>query len=87
MKTMDPQSTLNNQKLQVVYPDLLCRDWIAAGTNGPSGEEEIPEPDPDLEETVKEEYEYLRNRLKEELGREPTDEELDEWLRRHTEAY
>jgi hypothetical protein len=87
MKAMEPQSTLNNHKLLVVNADLSCRAWFAAGIDGATGEEETPEPDPDLKEAVKEEYEYLRNRLKEELGREPTDEELDEWLRRHTEAY
>lgn len=25
--------------------------------------------------------------LRDELGREPTEEELDEWLRQHTEGY
>jgi hypothetical protein len=25
--------------------------------------------------------------LRQELGREPTEEELDEWLRQHTEGY
>ncbi|MDQ1522886.1 MAG: hypothetical protein QOE47_810, partial [Pyrinomonadaceae bacterium] len=29
----------------------------------------------------------LRGRLRDELGREPTDEELNEWLREHTEGY
>ncbi|HEX8138555.1 MAG TPA: hypothetical protein VF544_13390 [Pyrinomonadaceae bacterium] len=33
------------------------------------------------------EREYVRERLREELGREPAQEELDEWLRRHTEGY
>ena len=33
------------------------------------------------------EHEYLHQRLREELGREPTEEELDEWLRQHTEGY
>lgn len=33
------------------------------------------------------EHEYLLKRLREELGREPTEEELDEWLRQHTEGY
>jgi DNA-directed RNA polymerase specialized sigma subunit len=29
----------------------------------------------------------VRQRLREELQREPTDEEVDQWLRRHTEGY
>jgi hypothetical protein len=33
------------------------------------------------------EHEYLHQRLREELGREPSEEELDEWLRQHTEGY
>lgn len=43
--------------------------------------------DAPLEETVRQEHEYLRNRLREELKREPTEEELSEWLRQHTEGY
>lgn len=41
----------------------------------------------ELEEAVRSEREYVRERLRQELGREPTDEELDEWLRQHTEGY
>jgi hypothetical protein len=42
---------------------------------------------PELEEASKAEHEYLHQRLREELAREPTEEELDEWLREHTEGY
>jgi hypothetical protein len=84
---MDPQSSLSDCKLSILSFDMFHRGWTATGTEGTNGEGERPEPDPDLKEAVQEEYEYLRNRLQEELGREPTDEELDEWLRRHTEAY
>ena len=45
------------------------------------------ESDGELEEVAQTEHEYLHERLREELGREPTEEELDEWLRRHTEGY
>jgi Mlc titration factor MtfA (ptsG expression regulator) len=51
---------------------------------------ETPAPDPidsPLEETVREEREYVRRRLREELQREPTEDEVDDWLRRHTEGY
>ena len=40
-----------------------------------------------LEETARREQEYLRERLRQELGREPTEGELSEWLRQHTEGY
>ena len=41
----------------------------------------------DLSDAVNGEQDFLRTRLTEELGREPTQEELDEWLREHTESY
>jgi hypothetical protein len=41
----------------------------------------------ELSEVAQTEHEYLHERLREELGREPTEEELDEWLRQHTEGY
>ena len=40
-----------------------------------------------LEDVVEDEQEYLRERLRDELKREPTEAELDEWQRRHTEGY
>lgn len=40
-----------------------------------------------LSEVALEEEKFVRERLREELGREPTREELDEWLREHTESY
>ena len=43
--------------------------------------------DATLEDAAEREQEYLRQRLREELGREPTEEELNEWLREHTEGY
>jgi len=45
------------------------------------------ERDAELEGLALTEHEYLHQRLREELGREPTEEELDEWLRQHTEGY
>ena len=41
----------------------------------------------ELGEVARTEHEYLHQRLRQELGREPTEEELDEWLRQHTEGY
>ncbi|HEY0100217.1 MAG TPA: hypothetical protein VGB76_14805 [Pyrinomonadaceae bacterium] len=43
--------------------------------------------DATLEDVAEREHEYLRTRLREELQREPTEEELDEWLRKHTEGH
>ncbi len=40
-----------------------------------------------LEDIAQSEHKYLHQRLREDLGREPTEEELDEWLRQHTEGY
>ena len=52
--------------------------------------EESPAPeetDTGLEDAARTERDYVRQRLREELGREPTESELDEWLRQHTEGY
>ena len=43
--------------------------------------------DDSLDEAARNEGEYLRGRLRDELGREPTEAELNEWLRQHTEGY
>lgn len=43
--------------------------------------------DDSLDEAAETEREYVRRRLRDELGREPSEEEVDEWLRRHTEGY
>lgn len=41
----------------------------------------------ELSDVADTEHEYLHERLRKELGREPTEEELDQWLRQHTEGY
>ena len=41
----------------------------------------------ELANVAKEEQEFVRQALTAELGREPTEEELNEWLREHTESY
>ena len=40
-----------------------------------------------LEDVAQTEHAYLHQRLREDLGREPTEKELDDWLRQHTEGY
>ena len=49
--------------------------------------DEIQENASELSEVAETEHKYLHQRLREELGREPTEQELDEWLRQHTEGY
>ena len=55
-----------------------------------SSEEKAPAPegvDASLDDAAQGERDYVRRRLRDELGREPSEEEVDEWLRRHTEGY
>ena len=40
-----------------------------------------------LEDASRDAREVARASLREELGREPNDAEIDEWLREHTEGY
>ncbi len=40
-----------------------------------------------LADAARDEREVARERLCEELNRDPNDEDTDEWLRRHTEGY
>lgn len=52
--------------------------------------EDAPPPsgdDSSLDEAARDEREYVRHRLRDELQREPSEEEVDEWLRHHTEGY
>jgi hypothetical protein len=53
-----------------------------------SNDEAAPEKESNgLADAARGEHKFLHERLRQELGREPTEEELDEWLRQHTEAY
>jgi hypothetical protein len=45
------------------------------------------EKESELSEVAEKEEHFVRERLSEELGRPPTQEEVDEWLREHTESY
>jgi hypothetical protein len=40
-----------------------------------------------LEDAALDEREHARGRLRQELGREPTEDEISEWLRQQTEGY
>lgn len=47
----------------------------------------VAESEGKLEDVARTEHAYLHQRLREDLGREPTEAELDDWLRQHTEGY
>jgi hypothetical protein len=58
------------------------------GNNNSEGiEPEDTKTNNQLEDVAKVEHQYLHQRLRDDLGREPTEAELDEWLRQHTEGY
>jgi hypothetical protein len=72
----------------------LCAPGRGHALRGILSVEENPSPesteqntDDELEEAARTERDYLRQRLRQELQREPTEQELDEWLRQHTEGY
>jgi len=48
---------------------------------------EPDEIDGPLDDAAESERDYVRQRLREELKREPSESELDDWLRQHTEGY
>lgn len=50
-------------------------------------EDEAGETGGTLEDAGRDEREYVRERLRGELDREPTEEEINDWLRKHTEGY
>lgn len=56
---------------------------------GEEGSEDVTDEDSGstLEDAARDERRYVRERLREELEREPTDQEIDDWLRKHTEGY
>lgn len=68
---------MNDKNLPEKTPDELT----ASSTAAP------PENDSSLEALVREEQSIARERLREELGREPTQKEADEWLNEQTEGY
>ena len=80
-----------NKRIEV-FPDFgvyqTSRDRAFKLSDASS--EEVIEPDDEdapLDDAARSEREYVRERLREELKREPTEHELDEWLRQHTEGY
>lgn len=45
------------------------------------------EDDDSLEDVARHEREYMKNRLRDELNREPSEQETDEYIRQQTEGY
>ena len=66
---------------------VSARDTTVLKRRAESSAGEAPQEDTSLEEAGRTEHDYVHRRLREELGREPTEEEIDEWLRQHTEGY
>lgn len=78
------------QESAEAFHALRLRLCYPASNINLSFSEEAPDTndgDATLDEAFREEREYVRRRLLEELQREPTEEEVDEWLRQHTEGY
>ncbi|MGB7925798.1 MAG: hypothetical protein WCF57_21345 [Pyrinomonadaceae bacterium] len=61
--------------------------YAAMSLTAETPEPEDPAVDAPLEDAARAERDYVRERLREELQREPTEEEVDQWLREHTEGY
>ena len=59
---------------------------LRAGTTEGQGAAETDGGDT-LADAARDEREVAAGRLRDELNRDPTDAEIDEWLRRHTEGY
>ena len=63
---------------------IVVETSLATGEVGIMGDNND---DSELVDAAEAETEFVRQRLRAELGRDPTEEELDEWLREHTESY
>ena len=50
-------------------------------------DDSTPQDDSSLKALLSEQQSYVREQARKELGREPTQEEADEWLNAHTEGY
>jgi hypothetical protein len=80
---------INCQDRELPGAAWMSGGMITADSGNPSTEGEPPgeRVEPELEEVARTEREYVRSRLREELKRAPTEEEMDEWLRQQTEGH
>lgn len=60
---------------------------LQTGTTEGQPADESPAAGDTLADAARDEREVAASRLREELNRDPTDAEIDEWLRHHTEGY
>jgi hypothetical protein len=68
----------------VVETSIDTREVTIMGTDANQGEESASN---ELTEVARDEEKFVRETLARELGREPTEDEINEWLREHTESY
>jgi hypothetical protein len=68
-------------------PQAATRRLADSGGAADAADDPDDGADNSLDEAARTEGDYLRGRLRAELGREPTEAELNEWLRQHTEGY
>lgn len=80
-KAQGPKSKVRNSALDL-KPSTLDLGLFFSTYNP-----ESKDADPELEDAARSERSYVRERLREELKREPSEQEVDEWLRQHTEGY
>jgi hypothetical protein len=68
---------------------IACEDdRLTLETSLKTGEVKVMvDEDDELENVAAEEEQFVREQLQKEFGREPTDEEVNEWVREHTESY
>ncbi|HEX6730522.1 MAG TPA: hypothetical protein VF074_10945, partial [Pyrinomonadaceae bacterium] len=68
----------------VVETSLDTREVTIMGADAKQSAESASN---ELSEVARDEQEFVRQTLEQKLGREPTEEEVNEWLREHTESY
>ncbi len=80
--------------VDVVFGDFrFVAGFVVVRAGVRSFQEGVPDSDAgedegsSLEDLSRDEHEVPRQRLRDELKREPSEEELNDWLRRHTEGY
>ncbi|HEX8176913.1 MAG TPA: hypothetical protein VF543_17620 [Pyrinomonadaceae bacterium] len=74
-------------RAQLPVPGNVDEEAFQSSFSSEDGTPEAGEGDDSLSDAAETERDYVRNRLRDESGREPSEEEVDEWLRRHTEGY
>ncbi|MDQ1708350.1 MAG: hypothetical protein QOJ88_1561 [Pyrinomonadaceae bacterium] len=78
------ETSLLTGEVQVM---TLANDEKNEASEASGGVADLELADLELADVAKSEHEYLHQRLREELGREPNEAELNDWLRQHTEGY